>query len=131
MSYKGREGSIEPATVAKVVALFKKGFVDGLAPGLNSIRPGSISEAAIGLIKQANTTLLSCVPGLQRTTFIGGPKATGSHPLRVGLHYSRIFSMLACVRTPYFMGRLLKYCKKAQDYHYLRGEICTSCGELR
>jgi len=29
--------------------------VDGLAPVLNSIRPGSISEAPIGLIKKAST----------------------------------------------------------------------------
>ena len=53
MSNKGREGPIEPATVAKVVALFKQGFVDGLGPGL--IRPGSISEAHIGLMKRAST----------------------------------------------------------------------------
>ena len=33
------------STGAKVVALFKQGVVNGLAPGLNSIRPGSIPEA--------------------------------------------------------------------------------------
>ena len=32
--------------------------MDGLAPGLNSIRPGSISEAPIGLIKKANLSSL-------------------------------------------------------------------------
>ena len=37
-------------------ALFKQGVVDGLAPGLNSIRPGSISEPPTGLIKKTSTT---------------------------------------------------------------------------
>ena len=35
--------------------LSKKGVVDGLAPGLNSIRPGPACEAPIGLIKKAST----------------------------------------------------------------------------
>ena len=53
--YKGKECPVEPATVAKVLALFKQGVVDGLAPGLNSTRPGSTAEAPIGLIKKTNT----------------------------------------------------------------------------
>ena len=59
-SYKGREGPVEPATVAKIVPLFKQGFVDGLAPGLNSILPGSFqeSEAPIRLIEKASIKAL-------------------------------------------------------------------------
>ena len=39
------------------MALFKQGFVDGLAPGLNSIRPISTVKAAIGFIEKASTKL--------------------------------------------------------------------------
>ena len=34
------------------MTLSKKGVVDGLAPGLNSIRPGPTFEAPVGLIKR-------------------------------------------------------------------------------
>ena len=56
LMYKGRAGPVEPSTGAKAVALFKKGVVHRLAPGLSHGHfPGTISEAPTRSIKKIST----------------------------------------------------------------------------
>ena len=56
-----RAGPVETATGVKVVALFTKGAVDGLAL-LRTVFPGAIAKAPIGSMKRASnlTTVLNC-----------------------------------------------------------------------
>ena len=64
-SYKGRSGPVEPATGAKVMALFKMGADGsmGSAPGLSDGHsPGAISKAPTGIIRRQALSLSILLP---------------------------------------------------------------------